>query len=88
MSDLETRLRALAANGELTYLSLAPVAGKGGVVFAVIVSPASKFGHIEARDADPVAAILTALDKLPKSFTKERTRKFIAADEREPWDDA
>jgi hypothetical protein len=72
MSELETSLRRLAKNGELTYLSLIPVAGKGenGVVFHATVSPASKWGNMEGRDADPVKALLAALEGLPKSFVK------------------
>lgn len=71
---LDKTLRDLAARGELTYLSLSPVAGKGGsgnkgnVVFAAIYSPASTFGHGRADDPDPVKAILKAIEsvKLPK----------------------
>jgi hypothetical protein len=75
VSELENQLRRLAANGELTYLSIIPVVGKGydggNTVFAAQVSPASRFGHSEGRDPDPVAAILKAIAGLPKSFVKE-----------------
>ena len=83
-SELEAKLRSLAANGELTYLSLTPVAGKGdhNVVFHAVVSPASRFGNRTGRDADPVKAILAALGGLPKSFVKEIATRV----EREPWD--
>lgn len=75
MSELEEKLRALASQGELTYLSIIPVVGKGrdggNTVFAAQVTPASRFGHSEGRDPDPVAAILKAIEGLPKSFVKE-----------------
>ena len=90
-SDLESALRQLAKNGELTYLSLIPVAGKGeyGCAFCAQVSPASRFGHSEGRDADPVKALLTAIEGLPKSVSKEKpprkTREFGGKPD-EPWD--
>jgi ribosome-associated translation inhibitor RaiA len=91
VSELETQLRRLAANGEFTYLSVIPVAGKGeyGVVFEASVSPASRFGHSQARDADPVAAILKAIEGLPKSMVKEprKLKEFgNPKAEPEPWD--
>lgn len=70
---LDERLREAAAAGELTHFSLVPVAGKGrdGIVFAASYSPASKWGHGHARDADPVKAGLAAFDavkvKLPRA---------------------
>ena len=62
--SLETTLRDLAARGELTYVSVVPVAGKGGIVYSATVAPASKFGHVFGRDADPVKAILKACAEL------------------------
>lgn len=89
MSDLENGLRRLAANGELTYLSLIPVAGKGqdGVVFHASVSPSSRFGHSDGRDADPVKALEKAIESLPKGFTKA-ARRVVTQNpgEAEPWD--
>lgn len=100
MSQLEAQLRAIAARGELTYLSVVPVAGKGdgGVVFVAQVSPASRWGHVEGRDADPVNALLKAIDGLPKAM-KKPTREpapeppppakddgFTGQPEPEPWD--
>lgn len=94
-SELETKLRQLAKNGELTYLSMVPVAGLGeyGCTFVAQVDPASRFGHSEGRDSDPVKALLIALDGLPKSFVKDKPqRKSKKADEQmtsadvEPWD--
>ncbi len=87
MSNLETKLRQLAENGELTYLSLTPLAGKGGIVFCAQVSPASRFGHSEGRDADPVNAIHAAIDGLPKSFAKTKaSKRNITVQEAEPWE--
>jgi len=94
-SELETKLRNLAARGELTYLSMVPVAGKGeyGCTFVAQVDPASRFGHVEGRDSDPVKALVNALDALPKSFVKEKPKRTAKkADEQttsadvEPWD--
>ena len=88
MSELETQLRRLAANGELTYLSIIPVVGKGrdggNTVFAAQVSPASRFGHSEGRDPDPVAAILKAIEGLPKSFVKPEKDRRVNGDAKEP----
>jgi hypothetical protein len=63
MSDLEEKLRAIVAKGELTYLSVASVAGKGpgGVEFAATYAPASKWGQGFGRDPDIVKAIEKAL---------------------------
>lgn len=86
--DLETKLRALAKNGEFTYMSVCPVAGG----FHARVTPASRFGHSDGRDADPVKALLAAIDGLPKSFSKDKpTRGFGGTpmpveEEREPWE--
>lgn len=62
--SLEERLRVLANAGELTHLSILPVAGKGpgGIVYAASYSPASKWGHGFGRDPDPVEAIHKAID--------------------------
>jgi hypothetical protein len=66
-----------------------PVAGIGeyGCTFVAQIAPASRFGHVEGRDADPVEALVKALDALPKPFVKEKLqRKTKAKPEREPWD--
>ena len=95
MSLLEEKLRALARNGELTYLSMVPVAGLGeyGCTFVAQIAPASRFGHVEGRDGDPVKALVNAIDALPKSFVKDKPqRKGKKADEQitsadvELWD--
>jgi hypothetical protein len=75
---LDERLREIAARGELTHLSLIPVAGKGtapgGVVFSASYSPASTWGHAICTHPDPVEALMMAIDeKLPP----ERRRKPV-----------
>lgn len=76
-NSLDTKLRALATDGELTYLSICPVAGKEGVVFAASYSPAS-FGGSTARDADPVKACLAAIENYEGMHrTKRVTKKTL-----------
>lgn len=62
--NLEDMIRAAAANGELTYISLAPVAGKGvgGIGWAATYSPASRWANGFGRDDDPVKAIKLAMN--------------------------
>jgi hypothetical protein len=74
---LEETLRNLAANGELSYVSLAPCASGFGAVY----SPASQWGNFHARHADPVQAILDAVAAAPKKFSKP-----ARAEEKEPWE--
>jgi hypothetical protein len=77
MTNLELELRVLATRGELTYLSLIPVAGKGGVVYHARYTPASGFGHGDGRDADPVNAILAAIaDRPAEEKPKRKSREF------------
>lgn len=61
-ANLEDMIRASAANGELTYLSLCPIAGKGGIVWAAVYSPSSQFGQGFGNDPDPIAAIKLAMN--------------------------
>ena len=77
MADLEKRIRDIAAIGNLTYVSLVPVAGKGGIVWIARVSPANRgngegTSHFDGKDADPVKALHAALDgiKMPKTRAK------------------
>lgn len=93
MPSLDTMIQDLAARGELTYLSLAPVAGKGGdkgVVFAAVYSSASKWGHGMARDADPVEALKKAIADVRLPKVKRKLEEAIAAapveHEKEPWE--
>lgn len=63
--NLENMIRALAANGELTHLSLTPVAGKGpgGIGWAASYSPASRWANGFGRHpTDPVEAIKMAIN--------------------------
>lgn len=63
--NLEDMIRAAAAAGELTYLSLAPTAGKGpnGIGWAATFSPASRWANGFGRhESDPVEAIKQAMN--------------------------
>lgn len=63
--NLEDIIRALAANGELTYLSLAPTAGTGpgGIGWSATFSPASRWANGFGRhESDPVEAIKMAIN--------------------------
>jgi len=64
VSKLEKRLREIAEQGELVGLSIVPVAGKGpnDLVFVATYQPATRYGAAVARNADPVTAMLEALD--------------------------
>lgn len=75
LPDLETLLRKLVEAGELTHLSICPVAGDGpgGAVWSVSYSPASQWGSGFGRHADIVTAIkLAVLDKRLVKFTRKR----------------
>lgn len=63
--SLEDRLRELVKAGEMTYLSVAPCAGKGehGVEFSACYSAASEWGHGMGRNVDIVEAIHLAIDQ-------------------------
>ncbi len=71
-SNLEELIRAAAAAGELTHLSIVPVAGKGpqGIGWSASFSPGSAWGTGFAVAADPVDAIIGAM-------TDERLRKTV-----------
>lgn len=73
---LDERLREIAARGELTYLSLVPIAGKGtgGIVWSASYSPASTWGHAMCRHADPVEALMMAIDEKLPPERKRKTR--------------
>jgi hypothetical protein len=66
MSSLEELIRAAAARGELTYLSVVPVAGKGpnNIGWSASFSPGATWGTGYGLAADPVEALkLAMLDK-------------------------
>lgn len=95
MSKLEKRLRQIAEAGELVGLSVVPVAGKGpnDLVFVATYMPATRVGTSVARNADPVAALLEALDGEPPPIElvtpiARTPRKKSPAPEppAEPWD--
>lgn len=58
---LEEKIRDVAARGELTHLSVVPVAGGWSASFA----HASGYGTSFAQDPDPVKAMIKALG-MPK----------------------
>lgn len=63
--NLEDIIRALAANGELTHLSLTPTAGKGpgNIGWAASYSPASRWANgFGKHETDPVEAIKMAIN--------------------------
>lgn len=62
--NLEDMIRAAAKNGEMTYLSVAPVAGNGlgGVSWAASYSPATRWVNGFGRHDDPVEAIKLAMN--------------------------
>lgn len=73
--NLDEMIRAAAANGELTYLSLAPTAGKGpqGIGWSACYSPATKWGQGFGRhESDPVMACKLAM-------TDERLGNVVGA---------
>lgn len=90
MSNLEAQIRSLAKQGELTYLSVVSVAGKGenGIVYEARIAPASTFGFAQGRDADPVNAITKALADLKTLMPKRREARTAVqnGDPLEPWD--
>lgn len=55
--NLEDMIQAVVKNGELTHLSLNPIAGGWYATY----SPASKWGSGYGRDTDPVEAIKKAI---------------------------
>ena len=61
--NLEDMIRAAAANGEMTHLSVVPVAGKGpnNINWSASYSPATKWGVGFGRSADPVEALKLAM---------------------------
>lgn len=73
-SNLEDMIRAAAKNGELSHLSLAPVAGKGpgNIAWAASYSPASIWANGYGNDIDPVVAI-------KKAMTDVRIREVLAS---------
>lgn len=87
-ANLEDMIRAAAKNGELTHMSVVPVAGKGpdGIVWSATYSPASQWGAGFGRDADPVKAIKLAMtDDRFKKLTRqlgETLKKAAPTDKR------
>lgn len=82
-ASLEDMIRAAARNGELTHLSLTPIAGKGpkGVSWSASYSPASKWGSGFGNDPDPVKALKLAItDKQFSGLVKRLRTTLESAD--------
>lgn len=82
-ANLEDMIRAAAKNGELTHLSVVPIAGKGpkGVSWAASYSPATKWGSGFGNDSDPVKAIKLAMnDKRFAGLAKRLKTTLESAD--------
>lgn len=82
VANLEDMIRAAAANGELSHLSLAPVAGKGpgNIAWSASYSPASVWGSGFGHDVDPVVAIKKAMtDEKMKGIVKGLRKTLGAA---------
>jgi hypothetical protein len=62
MTDLETKLRALADNGNFSHLSII----SNGKSYHASFSPASTWGRGMADSADPVHAAIMAIETAPK----------------------
>jgi len=91
--QLDEVLRELARKGELNYISLVPIAHKdaiNGVGFSATYAPATNCGHGFGRDADPVTAILEAVEdwaKKRRNLRREPEPEIIAEKPRgNPWD--
>lgn len=63
MANLEDLIRNAAKEGQLTHLSVVPIAGKGpaGISWSASFSPGSVFGTGFGVDIDPVEAIKLAM---------------------------
>ena len=66
-------LRDAAKRGELTYISLCPKAGRGGIVFAAFYRGASEGVVGQAEDADPGQAIVAAIKDAKTPRRKAKT---------------
>jgi len=81
MSGLEERIRDLAERGNLTHISLTPRHdGRKLLGWAASYSPATGWGQGFGLDADPVTAILTAIDDW-KPARKPRKTKVVPDDD-------
>lgn len=63
MANLEDLIRNAAKEGQLTHLSVVPIAGKGpgGIAWSASFSPGSVFGTGFGAHVDPVEAIKLAM---------------------------
>lgn len=63
MKNLEDMIRDVAKRGDMTHLSLVPVAGKGpgNIAWAATFAPAARFGLGRGHHVDPVEAMKLAM---------------------------
>jgi hypothetical protein len=91
-TKLDDLLREVAAAGELNYLSLTPVAYKGGVGFSATYAPATNCTHEYAVSADPTEAALAAIKNWKGPVRVEQHAKIEPIrppkkpKTKEPWD--
>jgi hypothetical protein len=88
-TTLDALLREVAADGNLNYLSLTPVAHNGGVGFSATFSPATNCTHEYAVDADPTKAALDAIKNWKGPIHIEqhaKTEPIRPPHKPEPWE--
>lgn len=81
-ANLEDMIRAAAANGELTYLSVCAVAGKGpgNISWSAAYSPASKWANGMCTHVDPIEAMKGAMvDKRLGNLVKSLEKTIATA---------
>lgn len=78
--SLEDMIRAAAAAGELTHLSLCPVAGKGAnnIGWSASFSPGSAWGSGFGAASDPIEAIKLAMTDQRLGKTVRKIDKVLA----------
>jgi hypothetical protein len=90
--NLDELLREVAAAGELNYLSLTPVAHKGGIGFSATYAPATNCTHGYATSADPTEAAVNAIKdwtgpvRVEQYAKTEPIRPPKKPKTKEPWD--
>lgn len=78
MSDLESKIRELAARGDITHISLTPLIGGN---WSAVYAPASVYSVASVIDADPIKALTRALNepKLKSRRPKDADPELLAA---------
>lgn len=88
MKTIDEMLTTAANAGELTYLSIVPRAGKGGVVFSVMYRGASEGISGMAEDADPAKAVALALGQTLTPTGRKKRAVGKAPELSAPYDPA